>query len=204
MIFRSMITLTYGKIYPLDGKEVKRHLNNVLTWLRRKFDGVEYLWFLEFQPQRGAPHFHIITNIAETTSDVFNLANYWSTGVAIKWATVTDDNRDEREEMRRKMFAVHCHSKTWERVREFDGVARYVTKYATKLEQKKVPAKYSDVGRFWGVSSGVKTPDVSEEPMSEAELRDYLADYGHPAANWDVIPKFLFVFDAPPELDKTD
>src|SRR5512146_128055 len=56
--FRSMITLTYPNEFPVSGKVCKQHLDAMLKALKRKCgDGLQYLWFLEFQ-KRGAPHFH--------------------------------------------------------------------------------------------------------------------------------------------------
>jgi hypothetical protein len=92
------------------------------------------------------------------------------------------------------MFRVAFHEKSWEAIQRADGVSRYVTKYSTKIEQKTVPKRYQNVGRFWGVSRGVIVPDVAEEPVTEDELRHELANLDHPAANWDVVPKYLFIF----------
>jgi hypothetical protein len=193
MEFKSMLTLTYGSPSPARGDEVKRHLNNVLTWLRRRFGVVEYLWFLEFQ-RRGAPHFHILLDVEPMTRDRFELANYWSRGVAKKWPGLEGATPDDRARLQERMFRVAFHEKSWEAIQKSDGVSRYVTKYATKIEQKTVPKRYENVGRFWGVSRGVIVPDVAEEPVTEDELRQELANLDHPAANWDVVPKYLFIF----------
>ena len=47
--FLTMQTLTYPVMFPLDGKEVKKHLNAMLTYQRRHIGEMSYLWFLEFQ-----------------------------------------------------------------------------------------------------------------------------------------------------------
>jgi len=60
--FKSLITLTYGANFVLDGTKVKYHLNFMLTKLRRSYGKFDYLWFLEFQA-RGAPHFHILVTL---------------------------------------------------------------------------------------------------------------------------------------------
>jgi hypothetical protein len=193
MEFESMLTLTYGNPSPKNGEVVKRHLNNALTWLRRKHSGLEYLWFIEFQ-KRGAPHFHVLLNIKPMTRDRFELANYWSRGVAKKWPGLEGIGNDERTGLQERMFRVAFHEKSWQAVHKSDGVARYITKYATKPEQKIVPKNYQSVGRFWGVSNGVTVPEVSGEPVTEDELRQELANLNHPAANWDVVPRYLFIF----------
>lgn len=132
--FTHMVTLTYPKEFETDGKMVKVHLNRFLSWLRAKVEGVEYLWFLEFQ-KRGAPHYHILINRAINKAEI-----------SIRWYKAVGS------------FDVNhlCAGTRIERVREEDGARRYAVKYAMKMEQKRVPAEYRNVGRFWGNSKGVK------------------------------------------------
>lgn len=136
--FTSMITLTYPRQFPNDGKDVKRNLNAFLTALRRKVNNLNYLWFLEFQ-KRGAPHVHILVRGLR----VHRPTQAW---VSETWYRLcaTGDPR-------------HLLAGTrLERVRKPDGARNYAVKYAHKMVQKAVPPDYRNVGRFWGCSKYVR------------------------------------------------
>lgn len=190
--FSSLLTLTYGKPFPTDGSVVKADLNKVLTHLREKYEGISYLWFMEFQA-RGAPHFHICLSVIPSEVDRFNMANYWSRLVAKRSIWSSFYPYHVREKMRRNMYLQHSKVEHWDEFKTPDGLARYITKYACKPEQKKVPPEYQNVGRFWGTSRDVKVPDVSPEPITDSELRDWLRDMGHQVADWEVLPKYIFL-----------
>lgn len=53
----SFATLTYPEEYPADGRECKRHLNLLLTHMRKHYPGIKYVWFLEFQ-ESAFTHLH--------------------------------------------------------------------------------------------------------------------------------------------------
>lgn len=140
VVFVNFITLTYPSSYPTSGKEVKRHLNTFLSWLRSANKGLEYLWFLEFQ-KRGAPHFHIMVNV-----DMIDKKRE----VSIRWYETVQSGDIK-----------HLKAGTnTQRIRLVDGAARYAAKYASKQYQKVVPNEYKDVGRFWGCSTGVPPKPV--------------------------------------------
>lgn len=66
---------------------------------------------------------------------------------------------------------------SWERIRDKNGARHYAVKYAMKLKQKVVPPDFSDVGRFWGCSKGVKDfravhKFVAVEPMIKSVLAE--------------------------------
>ncbi len=124
--FFNMITLTYGKTWPTDGREVKRHLNAFFERIRRTdwFKEYSLVWWLEFQ-ERGAPHIHMVTTgwmpmrfIARAWSDVSGAPGETSTRVEALYAS--------------------------------DEVGKYAAKYAAKADQKQVPDGYDHFGRFWG------------------------------------------------------
>jgi hypothetical protein len=154
---RSFITLTYPKDYPCDGKEVKRHLNLILTALRKRIGKFSYLWFLEFQ-RRGAPHFHIFCGYElpaplcpmrrETGRRVKEVRVNWEhqDWLCDRWFEIVDSG----DEKHRRVGAA------WEVVEKPDGMARYVAKEAYKTFQKVVPKDYQNVGRFWGTSRDFK------------------------------------------------
>lgn len=155
--WKSLITLTYGQNYILDGSRAKYHLNFILTKLKRMYGPFDYLWFLEFQ-KRGAPHYHILVSLpAPTTIQRAKFAREWANIIepqnwpysslrANKGLLVGNGDRFTNQ----AVIDVHSHQEAWSKIRKEDGAARYVTKYATKLYQKSVPKAYRNVGRFWG------------------------------------------------------
>ena len=194
VVFWSMITLTYGREHPTDGKTVKDNLRRFLQLLTRDYS-CSYLWVIEFQ-RRGAPHFHIMT----TVPYVAHTDRVW---VAMAWANALGYgnppyskfplHREEFEELQ-KLFKVHSHEKSWELIREQNGGAHYLVKYATKTHQKTVPVAYRDVGRFWGNSADVTsliTP-AREILLDETTLRDTLEAVGNGAWRCPIMPKYIW------------
>jgi len=168
VVFKTMVTLTYPSHYPSDGKLVKAHLNTFLTWARRVLSHPSYLWFLEFQ-KRGAPHVHILIDSALSTDKAERVAVY--NKVAQRWYGIVGSG-DEH----------HLRAGTRvERIRKPDGAARYALKYAYKCEQKIVPARYRNVGRFWGCSRDVRPTESLVIPIDELSVRSILVD-------WDYCP----------------
>lgn len=132
--FDRMVTLTYPKEFPKDGRIIKKHLDAILAWFRRRnIDG--YLWFLEFQ-KRGAPHYHILLSGGDYI-DGPDLSKAWYKIV---------DSDDERHILAGTRI---------ERGRSKRGLHRYAVKYASKLHQKAVPKDFIHVGRLWGNSRNV-------------------------------------------------
>lgn len=132
--FTSMLTLTYPKTFPNDGKDVKKNLNALLVALKRKVDGVKYLWFLEFQ-KRGAPHIHLLLRGVRVSSGM----QQWMSQTWYRICKTGD--------------ILHLRAGTrLELIRKENGARNYATKYAWKTQQKVVPKAYRNVGRFWGAS----------------------------------------------------
>jgi len=158
--FSTMLTITYPKVYPRSGKEVKRHLNAFLTDLRRIFPKVKYLWFLEFQ-KRGAPHFHILIDYHLIELEPCRI---WASQA---WARIVNSG-DEKHVLA---------GINWRHVRDKDGAARYAIKYSMKPHQKWVPKDYQDVGRFWGTSRGVKPVPVAVYTVERDQQRQVKSLY---------------------------
>ena len=156
-----MITLTYPKEYPSDGKTVKTHLNSFLTQFRRDCAGFSYLWFLEFQ-KRGAPHFHILVDFPmprkrEAVKAIrFRVASLWYRVVGSGDA---------------KHLAAGTRT---ERIRSENGARNYCVKYAFKMQQKIVPKDYQNVGRLWGASRDVIPVCRGEVQCTEDDIRSVL------------------------------
>jgi hypothetical protein len=156
VVFLTLITLTYPKIYPNDGAQSKKHLRAFLQYLRRIDGEINYLWFIEFQ-RRGAPHYHILVDIPVNRFDKM--------AVSERWAAIAS-----------KSDKLHVLAGTRvESVRNGGNLAHYAVKYAMKTYQKKVPDVYSNVGRFWGHSQGVKPKSRGRNSkFTEEELQLYL------------------------------
>ncbi|GAG94775.1 unnamed protein product, partial [marine sediment metagenome] len=153
----TLVTLTYPRVYPCDGKAVKKHLNTFLTWIRKRNKGVSYLWFLEFQ-RRGAPHIHMMLSCGLPRKATEKIAAYRE--IAQRWYTIVD-SKDIRH--------LKAGTRT-ERIRTQDGARHYAVKYASKMAQKNVPPDFQNVGRFWGCSR-----DVPPKPQASVILDDATA-----------------------------
>ncbi len=140
---RVLVTLTYPGQFSTDGREVKRHWDNMRRWLARR--GVAGAWFMEFQA-RGAPHFHC-----------FLTGEVPKQEVAAAWFRIVGSG-DER----------HLRAGTRiEALRELHAAGAYAAKYLKKQEQKEVPEGFSDVGRFWGLFGGLSVEPVAQVNSEE-------------------------------------
>lgn len=129
----SQFCLTYHESRP-DGNAAKADLNKWLTWLRRRVEGIQYLWVLEFQ-ERGVPHFHIFLSIRpDDIGFQFEMAN--------RWNKITHETPEH--------LKFHSNPKNW--ISWDMGGGSYVCKYLDKEKQKHVPENFGWVGRFWGSS----------------------------------------------------
>lgn len=161
--FQTMITLTYPGEFSTDGSEVKRHLREFLTWLRKDIGRYSYLWFLEFQ-KRGAPHFHILIDRKFRGTQLLRSLRF---RVSANWYAIVGSG-DTR----------HLAAGTRvEKIRKVNGARFYAVKYAQKMYQKQVPAAYQSVGRFWGCSRDVKPHPEAFIRCTEDDLRGALEDW---------------------------
>lgn len=137
--YRIMVTLTYPHGHGFDGAQSKEHLRRFMQELKRRGNADEPanvcrwsgFWIMEFQ-SRGSIHYHLLTT---------HRVDYdW---VAKTWYRIcgTDDKRHEQAGTR--VESIRAGKK---------GVMSYMGKYASKMEQKKVPEAFGWAGRFWGVS----------------------------------------------------
>jgi len=141
---RSQFCCTYHESWPVNGKIVKNDLRKFIKRVERKFGrgSLFYLWILEFQ-ERNAPHLHFFSSIEPTTENRFLLVQMWLEVIG------------EAENVKCRKF--HDHKKNffaW----DMKNGAYLAKEYIGKLEQKKVPACFHNVGRFWGHSRNMK-PD---------------------------------------------
>jgi len=197
--FYSLLTLTYGVNYPLNGRRVKSDINKFITYMRRSFGHFEYFWFIEFQ-KRGAPHFHFVSELpAPSRAERELFANLWASIAEANNLPYTAISRPYGAERavtgqftRDAVYRQHRRSVVWEALRSQDGAARYALKYALKTHQKDVPAFYRDVGRAWATSRGVRLGDGQDFALNERELRELAFWCGRSMDGFDVIPKIIF------------
>ena len=160
--FKVMITTTYPKIFPTDGRLAKKHLKAILQKVVRRFS-CKHLWFMEFQ-KRGAVHFHIMTtqNGYDKHTDIDWLKD--------KWFDIVDSGDTRHRDAGTQIKAI----------RKADGAMRYVSKYASKQEQKMVPLFCSDFGRFFGWSRGVApTCKRTIEVKGRNDMNEMLKDWDY-------------------------
>jgi hypothetical protein len=141
-----MVTLTYPGDWASvagEGRAIKRHLaafrRRIERYLKKRDVGCSALWFLEFQ-KRGAPHWHLI---------------FWGEGLQDSCLQAL------REKVARDWASIVKHPCQFERAKHRKAGTRtekmrkghfgYVSKYASKTEQKEVPEQFQNVGRFWGL-----------------------------------------------------
>jgi hypothetical protein len=180
--FKSMLTLTFPSDFSRDGRRIKKDLQKALRFLPVVFgQKVEYVWVLEFQ-RRDAPHFHILIDKPVSPQEDFSLCCRWAEAVT----GASSETRD-------KIFFAHKDG-AMQNIRTPDGAKRYLLKYALKRETKFVPRSYRSVGRFWGMSAGVKNSVL--KPLlikgGEYELREFLEVMSNPVAQFTKIPTYIF------------
>lgn len=188
--FKSMITLTYGRYYPREGTIVKQDLKHMMYFVKSVSES--WLWFLEFQ-KRGAPHIHILTTVPYILPSMhLRLAYRWVIRQADSPYFQLAVKPDEIYERLKDMVVFNMRPEAWEVIRKKDGARRYVSKYASKQEQKAVPVNYQDVGRFWGCSKDVREIEGVEVELTVDELMLLLEQHNHKCKDMDVLPRYLW------------
>lgn len=186
---RVMWTQTYAGHYPATGKVVKEDINATAQRFRRQ--GVNYLWFLEFQ-KRGAPHVHWLLEMSSLSPQMrVSLSLWWVSRIASSEWFLEKCPQEKYVAEVLKMAKFNCHDKVVEVITHDVGARNYVAKYAAKERQKQVPKGFREVGRFWGASRGI-TPDPIVIDTTEDEVEEWLVAHNHPAIDLPHTPKFLF------------
>lgn len=148
----SQFCLTYHQTVP-DGRTVKRHLDNWLKRIRRRFPDVHYLWVLEFQT-RGVPHFHVWLSLPHDLPGLHNI-------LAVSWNKIAEPSSEQH-------LLFHKHRKNFIKWDMYS--TSYLTKYLDKASQKAIPAGFTGCGRFWGNSTGLLATPHEITPASLSHL----------------------------------
>lgn len=141
---RSQFCMTYGDVWPINGRSLKHDLTKFLKRIRKHTQSISYIWIAEFQT-RGAPHFHFFSDLEPTPQNHDMLTH--------AWFEIAGYGQD-------KVLRVHAHETNfiaWDM-----GNAGYLCKYLDKEAQKTIPQGFASFGRFWGNSQDL-TPKVIEE-----------------------------------------
>jgi hypothetical protein len=150
------VTLTYPDNYP-SARDSKKHLDNFIKRLKRKYPNCGYIWKLELQ-KRGAPHFHIfLWGLSGKRSS-------WYDWMSTAWYEVVKSGDPLHE-----IWGVKV-----EEIRSYNGVRSYVSKYIAKKDETEVP---EGLGRSWGYGGKIPISDKEEyliSPQQAAKVLRYL------------------------------
>lgn len=127
------VTLTFPANYPVIEK-AKKHLDNLIKRLARKFPMVAGVWKLEPQ-KRGAPHFHLLVWGVEYADLVEFVPLAW-------YQVVQSDDPNHLAWHRGELGNEHCV----QQIKTLGGISWYINKYMSK----EVGAEFN-WGRWWGV-----------------------------------------------------
>jgi hypothetical protein len=150
-----LLTLTYPKEFPKDGRVVKGDLNAFYGSIvgghgyTHCYDkACKFAWKMEFQ-QRGAPHFHILVESSLGWEELLALCNRF-------WLSITKNNDD--------------HGVKLERVRDSFAVGIYISLHFSKGSQNFKPKDFANPGRFWGFLGFKDVPWSPPETISAGML----------------------------------
>jgi len=158
---KTQYCMTYGDVWPINGRSLKADMHRFLVTARRKFENLEYLWIAEFQ-SRGCPHFHFFSNIEHTPENHETLNQIWH-----KIAGYGQD----------KHLRVHGHKSNF--IPWAMRTGSYLCKYLDKEHQKAIPAGFTSFGRWWGNSR-----QLVPEP-TEVDLAQISATLDHDRIDYD-------------------
>ena len=129
----TFVTLTYPRVFPDDGREVKKHLRRFRARLERKFGKLRVMWRMEYQ-ERGAPHFHLLIMDAPWICKLW-LSHAW-------YNCVKSGDR--------KHLIYGTRIEAVAKKGENGKVFAYLGKYLGKVDNKERENKNEWSGRYWG------------------------------------------------------
>lgn len=158
------------------------------AWRKTFGKHVQWAWFLEFQ-RRGCPHYHFfvemdfleengflqdteITKRAKSNHSVTIIRGDFERVIVELWMSAIDDDSAAT-----KRFS---YGGIIERLFSGDGAARYMACYAAKEHQKKAPACYDKIGRYWAIN-----PEFRAKPDGYAV-----------AKHWPFPFRYKYIFDS--------
>lgn len=153
---QTFITLTFAK--EQDFKESKKSLNNLFNKLRRDYDGLKYLWVLEYGDLNERIHYHLLCNVK----------------IDIKL-----NSSNERKSLEHKNLESNFHKKYWNlgfvdirslKQEDNSNVALYVATYITKSMQNRELEGY----RVYGYSNKTLNKPVEVKLYTKDSIEEVL------------------------------
>ena len=155
----TFITLTFAK--ETDYKQSKKYLNNLFNKLRRKYQGLKYLWVLEYGDKNKRLHYHLLCNIP----------------IEVKLCS-----SKERKSKGHKQLEKEFSKKYWKYgfvdIRALDqecntNIALYVATYIVKSLGDRDLEGY----RVFGYSNKTLNKPIIETHLDKRSLEDILKEY---------------------------
>lgn len=154
-----VVTLTYPKEFPApnDHEVYKYHLKKFLTYLLRKWDVCSGIWKLEFQPNRGAAHYHLM---------LYGL-DHVSLEELRKWIRETWYLIAHKGDKNLGVAGTQVDG-----IKSVGGAVSYLVKYLSKDDQT-MPGNFS--GRYWGKINKYCLPVVESKciVIADQEAQQY-------------------------------
>lgn len=170
----AMATLTY-RVSPGSYDDVRNDWTRLKDRLRKRWNGVEWAWILEFQ-KRGAAHFHVFIGdggelgkalLEEETrtvkrkgtdTEIFqgNVASW----ISETWIEIVGDTSPK--------FLRFQRGGILEKMRSRDAAGRYAAKEASKRVQKSAPW---EVLQWWGMSNSIRPKFRESLSMTVADFK---------------------------------
>lgn len=142
------ITLTYPSLFPDRHENIKRHLDVFFKRLLRLRPGACAFWRLEYQPKRGAPHFHIILFFPKNARPIVNIAAFR------RWCSRAWYQSNQSDDIKNLRAGTEASF-----IKSWKGVLYYTSKYIAKCNAEHDGDKMADTpGRFWGVVNRFQFP----------------------------------------------
>jgi len=140
-----MVTLTYPRQYPRDGRICQAHLRAFTERHRRKWGDARFAWKREYQ-RRGAPHFHLY--IFRPSGVGIDAYRAW---VARAWFEVVGSG-----DARHLRAGTAVDQQFCSKVRSSRMIAWYFAKHNIKGDHSKAyqndaPDDAHHIGRYWGI-----------------------------------------------------
>lgn len=170
MGYLGLVTLTFPKEYPKNGRLAKRHLN--LLWGRWKSRFGERpmgMWGMEFQ-ERGALHFHCFLRIPATPGglpeDRYEDLRAWGFDVWSELVGFPPVPGYELAWQRDRQLRFNVSPAWYADSLSAVQIARYLVDHAGKGAQKELPADFEEPGKWWStVGLGRGRSDVHESEL---------------------------------------
>ena len=166
-----MMTLTYPRSFPADGRLAKEHLAAFRKRFERRWGRpIQGTWKLEFQ-RRGAPHFHVYFGRPIGPWREF-----------VDWARAAWYEIVGSGDVRHLRMGVNLDRQFCSKAKSSKAIAWYFAKHGLKTGvksyQNDVPDGYENCGRFWGIWGLASTEvDIELTTQEFVELRRALVRF---------------------------